>query len=125
VERAYPLVASELQTLSRTLASAEASIRLEITRQQRSTAAALAELREQRRLLEGVDQSVSRRLYINHWSHERIQEAESRLATAGLALPLITGESGPAVAPPLAPASSAEEPPLYTMVRAHATVTDL
>ena len=55
VERAYPLIASELQILSQTLASAEASIRLEITRQQRSTAAALAELREQRRLLEGVD----------------------------------------------------------------------
>ena len=32
VERAYPLIASELQILSQTLASAEASIRLEITR---------------------------------------------------------------------------------------------
>ena len=51
IEKAHPLIANELQTLSRTVTSAEASIRLEMTRQQRSMAAAL---QEQRQLLEGL-----------------------------------------------------------------------
>jgi len=43
IERANPLVAGELQTLGQTVASAETSIRLEITRQQRSIVTAIEE----------------------------------------------------------------------------------
>ena len=138
VDRVYPLIANELQTLSRTVTGAEALIRLEITREQRSMAAALQELREQRRLLEGLNQGLNRRLYINHWSHERIQEAESRLATAGLALPpiiadapLTTGDLVDADVAAAAATGTATalppnvDPPSYTMIRTHATVTDL
>jgi hypothetical protein len=98
-------VANELQTLGLTVASAEAFIRLEITRQQRSIAATLEKLRRQRQFVESLGRGLNRRLYINDWSHERIQEAESQLRAAGLALPA--------------------EPPVYKMVRTHAAVTDL
>jgi hypothetical protein len=138
IDRVYPLIANELQTLSRTVTGAEALIRLEITREQRSMAAALQELREQRRLLEGLNQGLNHRLYINHWSHERIQEAESRLATAGLALPPIVADAplttGDLVDTDVAAAAAAAtapalqpnvDPPSYTMIRTHATVTDL
>ena len=91
IERANLLVASELQTLGRTVASAEASIRLEITRQQRSIAATLEKLCGQRQFVEGLGWGLNRRLYINDWSHEGIQEAELRLEAAGLALPAIAG----------------------------------
>ena len=60
IEKANPLVASELQTLGRTVASAEASLRLEITRQQRSIVTALEELRVQRQF---VGRGLNRRLY--------------------------------------------------------------
>jgi hypothetical protein len=91
IKRANPLVASELQTLGRTAASAEASIRLENTRQQRSIAAILKELRRQRQFVEGLGRGLNSRLYINDWSYKRIQEAELRLEAAGFALSAITG----------------------------------
>jgi hypothetical protein len=88
VELKYdPLVAGELQTLGRTVASAEVSLRLEITRQQRAIVTALE---EQRQFIENLGRGLNRRLYINDWSHERIQEAESRLRAAELMLPAIT-----------------------------------
>jgi hypothetical protein len=65
IKRANPLVASELQTLGRTVASAEAFIRLEITRQQRSIAATLEELRGQRQFVEGLGRGLNRRLHVN------------------------------------------------------------
>jgi len=58
------------------VASAEAFIRLEITRQQRSITATLKKLRGQRQFVETLGRGLNRRLYINNWSHERIQEAE-------------------------------------------------
>ena len=131
IERATPLVANELQTLGRTVVSAEASIRLDITRQQRSITATLEELRGQRQMVESLGRGVNRRLYINDWSHERIQEAESRLEAAGLALPAIAGSDldprGTVALPEPLSAGAAEpaEPPVYKMVRTHATVTDL
>ena len=73
------------------MASAEASIRLEITRQQRSITVTLEKLRGQREFVESLGRGLNRRLYINDWSHERIQEAESQLRAAGLALPAIAG----------------------------------
>jgi Centromere DNA-binding protein complex CBF3 subunit, domain 2 len=76
VERANLLVAGELQTLGRTVASAETSIRLKITREQRSVVAALE---EQKQIVENLSRRLNRRLYINDWFYERIQKAESRL----------------------------------------------
>jgi hypothetical protein len=129
IERANPLVASELQTLSRTVASAETSIRLEITRQQRSIVTAIE---EQRQVVENLGRGLNRRLYINNWSHERIQEAESRLRAAGLALPAITDPDLDQQRPPALPeagsnsgTSESIDPPVYEMVRTHGTVTDL
>jgi len=87
IERANLLVAGELQTLGRTVASAETSIRLKITRQQRSVVAALE---EQKQIVENLSRRLNRRLYINDWFYERIQKAESRPRAAGLALPAIT-----------------------------------
>lgn len=112
------------------MVSTEASIRLEITRQQRSITATLEELRGQRQMVESLGRGVNRRLYINDWSHERIQEAESRLEAAGLALPIITGsdldqQHAMALPEPLSGTVDPAEPPIYKMVRTHATVTDL
>jgi hypothetical protein len=134
IEQANPLVASELQTLSRTLTSVEASIRLEITRQHRSVTAALQELRAQRQRIEGLAQGLNRRLYVTDWPQERIQDAEARLAAAGLTLPPLPGlPPPPAVGevevevdtdtPSVAPAPPT--PTTYRMVRTHGTVTDL
>jgi hypothetical protein len=130
IERANPLVANELQILGLTVASAEASIRLEITRQQRSITATLEELRGQREFVESLGRGLNRRLYINDWSHKRIQEAESQLRAAGLALPAMAGsdldrQGTVALPEPLSRALEAVEPPVYTMVRTHGTVTDL
>lgn len=58
------LVANELQILGLTVASAEASIRLEITRQQRSVTAALEELRGQHQSVESLGRGLNRRLYM-------------------------------------------------------------
>ena len=129
IERVNPLVAGELQTLGRTVASAETSIRLEITRQQRSIMAALE---EQKQVVENLGRGLNRRLYINDWSHERIQEAESRLRAAGLALPAIADsdldQRRPTVsagAPAGSEAPESADPPVCEMVRTHGTVTDL
>jgi hypothetical protein len=65
IERTKPLVA----TLGRTIASAEVSLLLEITRQQRAIVTALG---EQRQFIENLGRGLNRRLYINDWSHERI-----------------------------------------------------
>jgi hypothetical protein len=112
------------------VASAEAFIRLEITRQQRSITATLKKLRGQRQFVESLGRGLNRRLYINNWSHERIQEAESQLRAAGLALPAITGsdldrQGTVALPEPLSRALEPVKPPVYKMVRTHATVTDL
>jgi hypothetical protein len=130
IERANPLVANELQTLGRTVTSAEAAIRLEIARQQQSSMAALQELREQRQLIESLGQGLNRRLYINDWSQERIQEAESRLEAAGQALPAITGadlglQRAAALSKLLSGTVDPAGPPYYKIVRTHGTVTDL
>ena len=112
------------------MASAKASIRLEIIRQQRSITATLEELRGQRQFIESLGWGLNRRLYVNDWSHERIQEAESQLRAAGLALPAIAGsdlDRQGTVALPEPPSGTPEpaEPPVYKMVRTYATVTDL
>jgi hypothetical protein len=129
IERANPLVAGELQTLGRTVVSAEAFIRLEITRQQRSIVTALE---EQRQVVENLGRGLNRRLYINDWSHERIQEAESRLRAAGLALPAIADLDQDQQRPPALPEPGSNsgtpesiDTPVYEMVRTHETVTDL
>lgn len=126
VERANPLIANELQILGRTIASTEASIRLEITRKQRSIVTTLEELREQRQFIESLGRGFNRRLYINDWSHERIQEAESRLETAWLTLPAITGpdlgQQRTAALPEPFPGPRTVEsadPPVYEMARPH------
>jgi Transcriptional activator of glycolytic enzymes len=91
---------------------------------------ALQELREQRQLIESLGRGLNRRLYVNDWSYERIQEAESRLETAGLALPAITGsdlglQRSAAPSTPLSRTIDPAYPPYYEMVRTHGTVTDL
>jgi Centromere DNA-binding protein complex CBF3 subunit, domain 2 len=62
IERANLLIAGELQTLGRTVASAGISIRLEITRQQRSIVTAIE---EQRQIVENLCRELNRRPYIN------------------------------------------------------------
>ena len=130
INKANPLVANELQTLGRTITSAEASIRLDIARQQQSSVTTLQELREQRQFVESLSRGLNRRLYVNDWSYERIQEAESRLETAGLALPAITSsdlglQRTAALSEPLSGTVDPADPPCYEMVRTHGTVTDL
>ena len=129
IERAKPLVAGELQTLGRTVASAETFIRLEIGRQQRSIVTAME---EQRQVVENLGRGLNRRLYINDWSHERIQEAESRLRAAGLALPAIIDPDLDQQRPPVLPEAGSNsrtpesiDPPVYKIVWTHGTVTDL
>ena len=91
---------------------------------------ALQELHKQRQFVENLSRGLNRRLYVNDWSYERIQEAESRLEAAGLALPTITS-SDPglqrvtAPSEPLSGTVDPADPPCYEMVRTHATVTDL
>jgi hypothetical protein len=63
IERANPLVANELQTLSRTVTGAKASIRLDIALQQQSSVIVLQELRQ---FIESLSRGLNRLLYVNN-----------------------------------------------------------
>lgn len=154
IERANPLVAHELQTLGRTVTGSEALIRLDVSRQQQTATTTLQELREQRQLFSNLSQGLNQRLYVNNWSPERIQDAESRLAAMGQVLPSLNESPSQLLPPPPPPPNepssqllppppsesstgpaevstrapepgSSIGPPSYKMVRTHTMVTDL
>lgn len=154
IERANPLVAHELQTLGRTVTGSEALIRLDVSRQQQTATTTLQELREQRQLFSNLSQGLNQRLYVNNWSPERIQDAESRLAAMGQVLPSLNESPSQLLPPPPPPPNESSSqllppppsesstgpaevstrapepgssigPPSYKMVRTHTMVTDL
>ena len=93
----------------------------------------MAALEEQKQIVENLSPRLNRRLYINDWFYERIQEAESRLRARRASpprhhrfRPRPTATHGPRRNRRLILGRlNLQVLPVYEMVRTHGTVTDL